>query len=516
MIEANRAPKDGTREIGFATKDSAPVTMTDTSRKGHMHVLGAPDQGKSMFLYDQICKDIDQGLGCCLLDPNGGTAKNVLKYCIAKDFRKVVYIDPSDFRAFDAYPTINPLIKKASTEAVTATFMDSIRNIWQQRDASNTGNINRYLEAVIYVLHKGGYSLHESQYFLDRTRFKFRAEKILSGVDYYNLDRAYIESALSDKSSFERFLSTVNRLNPFFKGSLSNMFASLASPISFQHLIDERYAIIVTMDKSEIGEVSATLLGTVIINYLIRAKERRVGDSTPYYLYIDEVGQFATQKLAHILDHKRHVGMRMIMAHQRFEQIGEYESAIKSSQNKILFYTAIQEDRLKSVKMMFGGEITDRDASHYAATLKKQQAIVKLGKKDALTVRFHDANVPDVDAKRIKQFKKEIIYNQTINPFYRSDEQVFREITTRFDKAPTQTTKSYAARPQHPIRDDRPATDNPAGGFQDRPDNQASTVQNAPVERKRDGGKLLSKINRQKGIPASFVPEHKPDDEPVA
>src|SRR5581483_2059689 len=181
--------------------------------------LGAPDQGKSMFLYSQICADMDEGYGACLLDPNGGTAKNVLKYAISKNFKKIIYINPKDFWKFDRWPTLNPLIPKAPSEAVIATFMDSVRNIWSE-SASSTGNINKYLEAVIYLLHKGKYSLHEARYFLSRERYKPWFTKILSAASELNENRAFVEDAFRDKFLYGSFQSTINRLSPFFKGSL--------------------------------------------------------------------------------------------------------------------------------------------------------------------------------------------------------------------------------------------------------------------------------------------------------
>jgi hypothetical protein len=443
MIERNRSPYGGGRELGYAVSDSEPILLNDPDRKGHLHILGAPDQGKSRFIYSQLCADIEQGLGACLLDPNGGTAKAVLKYAVSRGFENIIYIDTKDFKKFNAWPTLNPLLPKAPTEAVITTFMDSVRNVWEQKDASSTGNINKYLESLIFLLHRGGYTLHESLYFLSGKRYEYWRNIIFSHVHELNENRAIIEDAFADKYLFKDFQTTINRLKPFFQGSLRNVFASKVSPISFQNLLDRRAIILVTMEASEIGQLAQRLLGTVILNYLIRAKERREGDTTPYYVYIDEVGQFATGKLAFVLDHNRHIGMRMIMAHQRYEQLGPHESAIKSAQTKILFYTAEDDDRLKSVKMMFGGEISDRDSSAYAKTLKKQQAIVAIGKQTPKTVRFHDAVVPEISRKELDDFKRQFIYNQNINPFYRSYEQVKEEIKNRFAKSKT-TRGNYA------------------------------------------------------------------------
>lgn len=121
-----------------------------------------------MFIYSQVCEDIHEGIGAMVLDPNGGAVRNIIRYAVDVGFEKVVVVNPAHFAVFNRWPTINPLIRKASTEEVLATFMDAIRNVWRQKEASATGNINRYLTSIITTLHHGGYSLNEAKYFMDR------------------------------------------------------------------------------------------------------------------------------------------------------------------------------------------------------------------------------------------------------------------------------------------------------------------------------------------------------------
>src|SRR5690242_18450654 len=81
------------RELGWAA--DAQMFLTEEARESHLHILGAPGQGKSKFLELLIRQDIDRGYGCCLLDPNrGDTVYSVLRYCAKIGHDKVLLIDP--------------------------------------------------------------------------------------------------------------------------------------------------------------------------------------------------------------------------------------------------------------------------------------------------------------------------------------------------------------------------------------------------------------------------------------
>src|SRR5687767_7850413 len=74
------------RSLGWAS--DGDTLLTEEDRESHIHILGAPGEGKSKLLELLVRQDIDRGYGCCLLDPsdNGETAYKVLKYCIKKGF----------------------------------------------------------------------------------------------------------------------------------------------------------------------------------------------------------------------------------------------------------------------------------------------------------------------------------------------------------------------------------------------------------------------------------------------
>lgn len=331
-------------------------------------------------------------------------------------------------------------------------------------------------------------------------------EEIWKDIPRDDLSRVMIKSAFSDRLIFNNFQSTINRLSPFFEGSLENMFASTKGTISFQELIRQKYLILVTMKKSQIGKMGQQLLGTVIVNYLIRAKERLFEterNEDPYHLYIDEIGQFATEKIEDILDHNRHIGIRLVMAHQRYHQLGEYESAIKSAASKILFYSSEPNDRLKSVQMMFGGDVADRDAAYYASTLKKQHVIIKLGKQPPVTTRFHDSEVPEVSSQAVKSFLNDYVYNQAINPFYKTEAQVEGEKRKRFANA------QFAG--GRPVRHQESSEQRHTS--QRSPDRH-SGVQAPPVDQ-RAGEKesrtaRLSPQQRPQGVPPTLVHKREP------
>ena len=489
--------------------------------------MGSPGQGKSKLLELMIRHDIDEGHGCCLIDPSeqGSTAKKALNYAIERNYKKVVIIDAEDIQKYKLIPTINPIIYNAPLRAIKAHVSDSVRVLFNQKDAMFTTNINKYLPAVVAALYASRFTLHEAKYFLSKEHFDYQRKVILSRLPKDDLSRIFIEDTLKTNLAFNNFLSTVNRLIPFFEDTSGLMVSSNATDpngrplqMNFQKLIKEGYLILVVLEEAEWGEEQQRLLGTIVINQLIRAKQRlwKKGYKRPYYLYIDEVGQYATKKLDRIMNYERHINLRLTVAHQNMGQVEELKKTLKSSaRTKILFYTADDEDRREFSRMLYGGDISTQEAAYALGELRKQNAVIRLDKQKPKITRL--TALPDIrkTPEEIDAFKRQYIYNQSLNPFYRTKKQIEEEIKNRFDKASTKGTRPNATGPQHPIRQERPRTDASAGSVQDGANNETPTQPDAPVERGRKNRTPRKAVQREKGIPSSLLPKHRQDDEPV-
>jgi hypothetical protein len=467
------------RVLGIGTEGEVPISEED--RESHIHVLGSPGEGKSKFLELLLRQDIDSGYGACLIDPsdNGDTCYKVLKYAIRKGYQKIVLIDPHDFRTYGV-PCLNPIHTKAPAPAVVGNLMDAIRVLWGQKEGFETPRINKYLPALLTALHAAGMTLAEARYFMANSPlYRPRRERIVSQLDPFSLHRQHLEEAFATRLNYESFQSTVNRLQPFLDPTMELMFGSQQG-LHFQDLVSQGYLVLVNLDPEGVyGQEHQRLLGTIIINEITYAisRLRNGGWRGVYYLYIDEAGDYATSKLSYILDKKRKSGLRLTLSHQRFDQFSDKDvsSAVYGGTKiKVLFNTASREDRDKMIRMMYGGEVSDREASYALSQLKKQHAVIKINKMPPVSMRLTD--VPDVQmsAKDLNDWKAK----HYTNAFYRQAKAVREEINNRFA---IRTPAQHAPHPNRSQTNQQPQAprDNPQGTI-GQPNVQPSPREDTP------------------------------------
>lgn len=386
--------------------------------------------------------------GVCLIDSsdNGETMKKVLRYCVKKNFTKVCVIDPSDIQEFGYVPCINPIRYDAPTEAVEGHLMDSIRVLWGTKDDSETARISKFLPRIFRALHAAGMTLPDSECFTIQ-EWRNQRERILQNDKLDPPTRLTLERVYKTRYDWSEFESTARRLNPFYTSTMKLLFGSTCGKwedgewkqtygLNFQKLITDGWVILANLYPGDVfGQLQQRLLGTILLNELIVAMSRltRHGYAVPFYIYIDEVGHYATRKLSDILDYKRKSFLRLTIAHQRFDQIEDKMvlSAVKSSaKTKVLFYTANPDDRLVMVKQMYGGGLTDREVSWALAQTKKQHAVIKINKMSPVSTRLKDWPDAKVTHKELNAFLQKLY---TTNPqLYRKREDVWGEIKTRF------------------------------------------------------------------------------------
>lgn len=451
------------RILGTGT-DSAPV-LTEELRASHIHILGTTREGKSKFLELLIRHDIDNGYGATLLDPsdNGQTAYDVLRYCISKGFEKVCLIDPHDAQAY--IPTINPLVWRgaAATDSVVSNLMESVRLLWGQTNFDATPRIETYLYAIFVALYATGNphvkDPNNAEQFLkplncgipdavcfsvkEHPQFAYRRRRILDFLHPVNESRAILEEVFNAKGQqlfLGEFKASIRRLAPFFKYLPTRMYSSSVSSIDFKKLVSEKWIILVNLDDTRVwGTPEQRVLGTLIVNGVISAVAdlRASGWQGRHYLYIDEAGQFATRALAKIMALKGKSGLWATLSHQFYNQF-EDKYVLDAVENlckiKVLFNTPNTLDRNRMIRDMYTGSLTS-EASDAHIALKKQHAVIKIGKEPPVSVRIADIPNVQISSTQLEDFKTQKIYQA--NSWYRTAESIQEEINNRFALSPT-------------------------------------------------------------------------------
>ena len=94
--------------------------------------------------------------------------------------------------------------------------------------------------------------------------------------------------------------------------------------------MDQKKIIIINLSKGKVGEVNATLLGSMIVTKIYLAAMSRADVSASvlatlpsFYFYVDEFQSFANESFADILSEARKYKLNLIIAHQYVEQMEE-------------------------------------------------------------------------------------------------------------------------------------------------------------------------------------------------
>lgn len=441
--------------LGHSAEKDEYLTRED--RDHHIHILGATQQGKSRLLTHLLTQDLKHGYPACLIDggENGATAKAVLNWCIANDFKKVCYINPIDFLEYDRVPTIQPLKYGEASRLSAGSLLTAFGILWDNPDPVTTPRIERFVEAIITVLHRAGLTLDEARYFL-ATRFKDQRQAIFELAHLPTDDdrRVDLEDVHRPPAIINQaFQSSVNRLQLALRDDLLRLvLGSKKTDIPFERMVREGWLILVNLDHQGVWNrtLPAKALGTIIISQLVNVIhefDRLNTWSGRYYLYIDEVGKFATDNLHDILDYKSKLSLKLCVAHQRFKQIKneQVRDAIETNaHNKFLFYTAQYEDRIRMMKLMgFGGDLPDRQIDYELSQTEQRAAYIRINKKNPVKVTLLDVPDIEVDNYQFIAFKKEL-YSQE---WFHTPEEINHEINARF-RAPTeeyQQSDAYGA-----------------------------------------------------------------------
>lgn len=442
--------------LGVGTDGECRVSQEQ--RENHFHLLGTTGEGKSMLLLRMMMEDIkrnrtEKGPGFVFIDGSetGQTLKNVLGYCEKIGFKKVILIDPDSRFRFNKLAPLNPIHTDASlVQKSVSQLTEAFRVVFSVKDPATTAYIENYLPAFFRVLATAGCTLNDLKYFLDYENGEAGREKIANlSTDWDSVSKlrfAYKNTAIYLKEVG----STMRRLGPIFRDEGLSQILTHRQGLDFAKLIADRWIVLV--DLSEMDVLPGRLLSSLVINEVIFGLKRlRNHDWKGYeYLYIDEAARYATSQIADILDYRRQIGLRLVLSHQHMGQLDDSPDLAKAikvnAKSKVAFYIADREERDKAVRMMYGGDLEDRQVSYVLSQQEKQNAVVKLGKQPPRVIKIHDTPVYKVSGTYLKQLFS--------SPWYYTKQEIKQDTYDRF-------TRTNTVRPEGVAQPKQPAPGKP-------------------------------------------------------
>jgi excisionase family DNA binding protein len=359
----------GTLSLGwYYSEDKNEIQMAKIAEKDratHFYVIGATGTGKTKFLECLIAQDIGKGNGFGVIDPHGDLIEDIkgLLACGYKEEQnearlsellaeKVIFIDPTDP---DYTVTFNPLEKlpNISVPEQAAELISAFRKIWSDSWGVRMEDLMRN---SLIALGEAELSLCELPAFLTKKPFrKSVLEKVSHPItqDYFNRF-----DAMTDRSQIVWIEPVMNKVNAFFSDDrIRQMFSSPKSSFNLRQAMDRKKILLINLDKGKLKGAS-DLLGSLLMAKVQMAAFSRSSipqaKRTPFYLYIDEFQNFASESFAVILSEARKYGLSLIMAHQTLSQIStELRSLILGNAGVQVYFRINRQDSQLLAKEAF-------------------------------------------------------------------------------------------------------------------------------------------------------------------
>ena len=297
--------------------------MLRTDRSRHVYIIGQTGAGKSGTLELFALSDIFHNHGYAIIDPHGDFAVDNMRFIPGSRMNDVVYFNPADTAfplGFNPLEVTNPNQKTNISSEVIGVLKRMFGESWGPR----LEYILRY--TILALLDRPTTTM------LDITRMltdkKFRKETLEYCTDTVVLQFWNVEFASwNDKFQSEAIAPVLNKVGAFTANPIiRNIIGQPKSTFNIREIMDEGKILIVNLSKGLIGEDNAAILGAFMVTKIQLAAMSRsdipnIEDRRPFYLYVDEFQNFATDSFATILSEARKYGLNLTVANQYISQM---------------------------------------------------------------------------------------------------------------------------------------------------------------------------------------------------
>ncbi|MDA1208567.1 MAG: type IV secretion system DNA-binding domain-containing protein [bacterium] len=303
-------------------------------RTRHIYCIGKTGMGKSTVLENMVFSDIQAGKGVGVIDPHGDLIDAILEFVPKERSNDVVLFDPSD----TDYPISFNILECADKEQrvlVASGIMSVFTKLWPDVWSGRMEHILR--NTLLALLENEGTSMLGIMRVFADDNFR---HKIVSRVTDPLVKSFWVDEyeSWSEKYRTEAIAAIQNKVGQLLSTPLiRNIIGQVKSTLDIRHAMDSGKIILVNLSKGKLGEDASAFLGSMLVTkFQIDAMSRAdipEKDRRPFYLYVDEFQNFATESFATILSEARKYKLCLTMANQYIGQllIGDKSTALKDA-----------------------------------------------------------------------------------------------------------------------------------------------------------------------------------------
>jgi hypothetical protein len=329
----------------FKNKESV-FGVKDPDRLRHIWTVGKTGTGKSTMIANMVIDDLKKGRGVGVIDPHGDLCEDILDYIPKSRINDTVYFNPSDR---DHPIVVNPLevTNREEAELVVSGLMSIFTKVWS----------NVWSARMEYILRNSFLTLAEipnstlADVLMILANQSYR-NKIVAKIDDPALVHFWKEEfdQMPPALQKEAIAPIQNKVGQFVTSPMiRRIIGSPKSTVSLDEVMDGKKIFIANLSQGKLGEDNAALLGAMLITKFQLASMHRVDvvkdERVPFYLYVDEFQNFATDSFIKILSEARKFGLALTLANQYMAQIPEHvQKAILGNAGTLISFSVGAED----------------------------------------------------------------------------------------------------------------------------------------------------------------------------
>lgn len=357
-------------------EDVSPVATTNfrghntmfglprSDRGRHLYIIGQTGVGKSGLLELLTISDIFSPYGFAVIDPHGDYALNVLKRVPAERANDVIYFNPADT---DFPVAFNPMeVQDPKLRTHTASELIGVLKRMFDSWGPRLEYILRY--TLLALLDYPDATMLDITRMLTDKRFRQEVLKFVEDPVVRNFWEIEFVS-WNDKFAAEAVAPVLNKVGAFTANPLvRNIIGQPKSSFSIRQIMDQRKILIVNLSRGLVGEDNAALLGALLVTKIQLAAMSRAdipaSERSPFYLYVDEFQNFATDSFATILSEARKYGLNLTVANQYIAQMSqEVKDAVFGNVGSIVAFRMGVDDA-RSMQRYFEPRFLEYDLVH--------------------------------------------------------------------------------------------------------------------------------------------------------
>ncbi len=301
-----------------------PFGVSEESRRQHLYCLGKSGTGKTTLLRNLILQDIEAGRGVGLIDVHGDLAHEMLDLIPPHRTDDVVYFRPGDADCpigFNLFHNVPPEKRHIVASNIVGAFKAIWRDSWGPR--------------LEYLLNAAVASLLECP---DTTMLGL--QRIFVDAPYRHWVLRHVRDPVlaafwttefdswSAALRHEIILPVQNKIGQLLLSpALRNVLGQVKRKIDFRFMMDDRRIFIANLQKAELGDDKAALIGSLIVAGMQHAAFSRSdmpeASRVPFSLVVDEFQNFQTGNFATILSEARKYGLSLVLSHQFAGQLDQ-------------------------------------------------------------------------------------------------------------------------------------------------------------------------------------------------